>query len=217
MSKFTNSRRVVLSALWLAVVVAAVEILPRTHAQTTKSMQKMIKTMTYPPARKSDQTDDYHGVKVSDPYRWLEDLDSEETRTWVEAENKLAFGYLREIPATEKIKERLTKLWNYERFGVPFKEGSRYFYTRNTGLQNQAVLYSVASLADEAKLLLDPNTLSSDGTVALSGLSISHDGKLMAYSLSASGSDWQEWRVRNVETGKDTDDDLKWVKFSGAS
>ena len=173
--------------------------------------------MTYPPARKSDQTDDYHGVKVADPYRWLEDLDSDETKAWVEAENKLTFSYLNEIPARAKIRERLTKLWNYERYGTPFKEGGRYFYARNSGLQNQSVYYSVTSLTDEPKLLLDPNTLSTDGTVALSGLAPSNDGKLLAYSLSASGSDWQEWKVRDVETGKDLSDDLKWVKFSGAS
>lgn len=213
----TNFRGARLVVLILALAIVSVPSLTRPRAQNLDVKQKMIKTIAYPAARKSEQTDDYHGVKVADPYRWLEDLDAAETRSWVEAENKLAFGYLKEIPATEKIKERLTKLWNYERFGVPFKEGSRYFYTRNTGLQNQAVLYSVSSLSDEPKLLLDPNTLSADGTVALSGLSISHDGKLMAYSLSASGSDWQEWKVRDVASGKDTADDLKWVKFSGAS
>jgi len=173
--------------------------------------------MTYPPARKGDQVDDYHGVKVSDPYRWLEDLDSEETKAWVEAENKLTFAYLNEIPQRAKIKERLTKLWNYERYGVPFKEGGHYFYARNSGLQNQSVYYTVTSLSDEPKLLIDPNTLSNDGTVALSGLTPSCDGKLMAYGLSASGSDWQEWKVRDVETGKDLSDYIKWVKFSGAS
>jgi prolyl oligopeptidase len=179
--------------------------------------QEMIKSNNYPPARKSDQVDDYHGVKVADPYRWLEDLDSEETRNWVEAENKLSFAYLESIPARSALKERLTKLWNYEKYGIPFKEGSRYFYTRNSGLQNQAVLYTVTSLDAQPQLVLDPNTLSADGTVALSGLQVSPDGKLLAYSLSASGSDWQEWKVRDVETGKDLSDDLKWVKFSGAS
>ena len=177
----------------------------------------MIKPNSYPPARKSDQIDDYHGVKVADPYRWLEDLDSEETRNWVEAENKLSFGFLASIPARTALKERLTKLWNYEKYGIPFKEGSRYFYTRNSGLQNQAVLYTVTSLNAEPQMVLDPNTLSADGTVALSGMQVSPDGKLLAYSLSASGSDWQEWKVRDVETGKDLSDQLKWVKFSGAS
>ncbi len=179
--------------------------------------QQMIKPNTYPPARKSDQVDDYHGVKVADPYRWLEDLDSEETRAWVEAENKLSFAYLAAIPARTALKDRLTKLWNYEKYGTPFKEGNRYFYTRNSGLQNQSVLYTVTSLDAQPQLVLDPNTLSADGTVALSGLQASPDGKLLAYSLSASGSDWQEWKVRDVETSKDLSDDLKWVKFSGVS
>src|SRR6185369_9545661 len=160
--------------------------------------QQMIKSNNYPPARKSDQVDDYHGVKVADPYRWLEDLDSEETRAWVEAENKLSFSYLAAIPARTALKERLTKLWNYEKYGTPFKEGNRYFYTRNSGLQNQAVLYTVTSLDAQPQLVLDPNTLSADGTVAVSGMQASPDGKLLAYSLSASGSDWQEWKVRDV-------------------
>jgi prolyl oligopeptidase len=179
--------------------------------------QQMIKPITYPVARKGDQVDDYHGVKVADPYRWLEDLDSEETRAWVEAENKLTFGYLESIPQRTAIKERLTKLWNYEKYGIPFKEGNRYFYTRNSGLQNQAVLYTVTALDAQPQMVLDPNTLSADGTVAVSGLQVSPDGKLLAYSLSASGSDWQEWKVRDVETSKDLSDHLKWVKFSGVS
>jgi len=173
----------------------------------------MTKANNYPEARKGDQVDDYHGVKVADPYRWLEDLDSEETRTWVEAENKLSFGFLNSIPARAAIKERLTKLWNYEKYGIPFKESNRYFYTRNSGLQNQAVLYTVTALDAQPQLVLDPNTLSTDGTVALSGTEVSPDGKLLAYGLSASGSDWQEWKVRNVETGQDLSDHLKWVKF----
>ncbi|HEU4477776.1 MAG TPA: prolyl oligopeptidase family serine peptidase [Pyrinomonadaceae bacterium] len=179
--------------------------------------QQMIKPNNYPPARKSDQVDDYHGVKVADPYRWLEELDSEETRNWVEAENKLSFGYLAAIPERNTLKERLTKLWNYEKYGIPFKEGNRYFYTRNSGLQNQAVLYTVTALDAQPQVVLDPNSLSADGTVALSGMQVSPDGKFIAYSLSASGSDWQEWKVRDVETSKDLSDHLKWVKFSGAS
>ena len=179
--------------------------------------QQMIKPNNYPPARKSDQVDDYHGTKVTDPYRWLEDLDSEETRNWVEAENKLSFGYLASIPARNALKDRLTKLWNYEKYGIPFKEGNRYFYTRNSGLQNQAVLYTVTGLDAQPQMVLDPNTLSADGTVAVSGLQVSPDGKLLAYSLSASGSDWQEWKVRDVETSKDLSDRLQWVKFSGVS
>ena len=177
----------------------------------------MIQTNKYPVARKADQVDDYHGVKVADPYRWLEDLDSEETRKWVEAQNNLTFAFLNAIPQRTAIRERLTKLWNFEKYGVPFKEGNRYFYTRNSGLQNQSVLYTVTALDAQPQMILDPNTLSPDGTVAVSGLQVSPDGKLLAYSLSASGSDWQEWKVRDVETSKDLSDHLKWVKFSGVS
>ena len=177
----------------------------------------MIQTNHYPVARKSDQVDDYHGTKVADPYRWLEDLDSAETAKWVAAENKLTFDFLNSIPQRAAIKERLTRLWNYEKFGVPMKEGSRYFYTRNSGLQNQSVLYTVTSLDAEPRMILDPNTLSADGTVAVSGVQASPDGKLLAYSLSASGSDWQEWKVRDVQTTKDLSDQLKWVKFSSVS
>ena len=177
----------------------------------------MIQTNHYPVARKSDQVDDYHGTKVADPYRWLEDLDSAETAKWVAAENKLTFDFLNSIPQRAAIKERLTRLWNYEKFGVPIKEGSRYFYTRNSGLQNQSVLYTVTSLEAEPRMILDPNTLSADGTVAVSGVQASPDGKLLAYSLSASGSDWQEWKVRDVQTTKDLSDQLKWVKFSSVS
>jgi prolyl oligopeptidase len=179
--------------------------------------QQMTKPNSYPPARKADQVDDYHGVKVADPYRWLEDLDSEETRKWVEAQNKLSFGFLDSIPARATVKDRLTKLWNYEKYGIPSREGNRYFYTRNSGLQNQAVLYTVTSLDAQPQMVLDPNTLSTDGTVALSGTEVSPDGKLLAYSLSASGSDWQEWKVREVATNKDLSDHLKWVKFSDVS
>ena len=175
------------------------------------------KPLAYPATKKGEQVDDYHGVKVADPYRWLEDLDTPDTKAWVEAQNRLTNAYLAEIPARQKIKERLTKLWNFERYGIPFREGNRYFYTKNDGLQNQSVLYTVASLSDEPRVLLDPNKLSADGTVALAGTAISRDGKLMAYGLSASGSDWSEWPVRDTESGQDLADHVKWVKFSGAS
>ena len=173
--------------------------------------------LAYPAARKDDQVDDYHGVKVPDPYRWLEDDNSEETKAWVEAENKVTFAYLDAIPERAAIKERLTKLWNYERFGVPFHEGGRYFYTRNSGLQNQRVLYVAEKLDAAPRVLLDPNTLSSDGTVALAGYAASEDGKWLAYGLSRAGSDWEEWRVRDVATGEDRSDLVEWVKFSGAA
>jgi prolyl oligopeptidase len=173
--------------------------------------------LVYPKAKTVDQIDDYHGVKVADPYRWLEDTDSADTHDWVEAENKLTFSYLDQIPFRAAVRERLTKLWNYERFTVPAQQGGRYFYSHNNGLQNQDVLLVAESLNAEPRVLLDPNTLSSDGTVALSGTSITDDGKLMAYGTAVSGSDWQEWHVRDVDTGKDLPDLIKWVKFSGAS
>ncbi len=174
-------------------------------------------SLVYPQAAKVEQVDDYHGTLVADPYRWLEDPDSEETTAWVEAENEVTFAYLGAIPARERIQERLTQLWNYEKYGVPFKKGERYFYFKNDGLQNQSILYTLMTLAGEPTVLLDPNTLSEDGTVALASLSMSEDGKFLAYSLSTSGSDWQEWKVRDVESGQDLVDHLKWVKFSGAS
>ena len=173
--------------------------------------------LTYPQARRSDQVDDYHGTKVADPYRWLEDTDSAETHAWVEAENKLTFGYLDQIPYRQALRDRLTKLWNYERYTVPSQHGGRYFFQHNTGLQQQNVLLVAESIHGEPRVLLDPNLLSSDGTVALAGAEISDDGKLMAYGLATSGSDWNEWHVRDIDTGKDLSDDLKWVKFSGAS
>ena len=173
--------------------------------------------LTYPKARKDTVVDTYHGQKVADPYRWLEDPDSAETRAWVEAENKVTFSYLDSIPARGPLKNRLTKLWDYEKFGLPRQEGGRYFFSRNSGLQNQSVLYTADTLEAQPRVLLDPNTLSSDGTVALSGSSVSDDGRLIAYGIAAAGSDWNEWKVRNVETGRDLADHLKWIKFSGAS
>jgi prolyl oligopeptidase len=173
--------------------------------------------LTYPQARRGDQVDDYHGTKVADPYRWLEDTDSAETHAWVEAENKLTFGYLEQLPYRQEIRDRLTKLWNYERFTTPSQHGGRYFFQHNTGLQQQNVLLVAESLTAEPRVLLDPNTLSTDGTVALAAAEISDDGKLMAYAIATSGSDWTEWHVRDIDTGKDLSDDLKWVKFSGAS
>lgn len=172
---------------------------------------------TYPTSRKSDVIDEIHGTIVPDPYRWLEDLDSEETLKWIEEQNKVTFEFLEKIPEREKIRKRLTQLWDYEKFGVPHRESNRYFFSKNDGLQNQSVLYTAESLQDKPRVLLDPNQLSSDGTIALVGYSISDDGNLMAYGLSASGSDWMEWKVRDVATAKDLPDVLKWIKFSSAA
>src|ERR1019366_6987757 len=151
------------------------------------------------------------------PYRWLEDDNSPATKSWVEAENNVTFGYLNTIPERAEIRARLTKLWNFEPYSVPFKRGEHYFYSRNDGLQNQSVIYAVDALDATPRVVIDPNTLSKDGTVALAGMAPSEDGNLLAYGLSSAGSDWEEWKVRDVRTGKDLADDLQWVKFSGAS
>ena len=171
----------------------------------------------YPDAPRDATVDDYHGTKVADPYRPLEDPDSAVTRRWVEAENAITMPYLEAIPARAKLKARLTKLWDYEKFSAPRMEGGRYFYSRNTGLQNQGVLYSTDTLDGEGRVLLDPNSLSGDGTTALSGTSVSPDGSQIAYGLAEAGSDWNIWKVRKVADGADRDDVLKWIKFSGAS
>jgi prolyl oligopeptidase len=171
----------------------------------------------YPKTRKVEQNDEYHGTKIADPYRWLEDDNSAETKAWVESQNKVTNAYLATIPERETIKKRLTELWNYEKYSAPFKEGGKYFYYKNDGLQNQSVLYVADSVKDKGRVLLDPNKLSADGTVALSGLSISDDGKMLAYGLAGAGSDWQEWHFMNVETGEKLPDVLKNIKFSGAS
>ncbi|MDX2198191.1 MAG: prolyl oligopeptidase family serine peptidase [Phycisphaerae bacterium] len=171
----------------------------------------------YPESKKVDQVDDFHGTKVADPYRWLENLDSAETAAWVDAQNAVTFGMLEQIPAREPIQKRLLEIWNYERYTAPNKTGDRYFFSRNDGLQNQSVMYWATSLSAAPTVLLDPNTLSKDGTVAISSLTISDDGKKMAYGLSSAGSDWVEMRVRNVDTGADLPDVLKWIKFSSAA
>ena len=172
--------------------------------------------LPYPAARKENVFDVIHGVRVDDPYRWLEDPDSRESGAWVEAETKVTEAFLAGVPRRDAIRERLTELWDYERFGIPDKEGGRYFFRRNDGLQNQSVLYVLDDLSGEPRMLLDPNALSEDGTVALSGWSADHKGRLLAYGVSIAGSDWQEWKVRDVATGADRADHLRWVKFSGA-
>ena len=172
--------------------------------------------MNYPEAPRSETVDDYHGTKVADPYRPLEDPDAPATRAWIEAENRITFDFLNAIPQRSAIRRRLTELWDFEKFGTPSEEGGRYFFTHNSGLQNQSVLFWTDSLEADPRVLLDPNTLSADGTVALAGTAASKDGKLLAYGIAAAGSDWNEWKVRDVRTGKDLDDHLRWIKFSGA-
>lgn len=173
--------------------------------------------LVYPVTPKGDTVDVYHGISIPDPYRWLEDDNSEATKAWVKAQNTVAFDYLKSIPQRDAIRDRLTALWNYERVGLPARHGDRWFYTRNSGLQNQSVLYRADELSGESKVLLDPNTLSKDGTVSLTVTSVSEDGKWLVYGTSAGGSDWNEFRIRNIDTGEDMPEVLKWIKFSGAS
>jgi len=193
-------------------LLAAVLVLPSVVACQTPAMR-----LEYPETKTVNQVDDYSGTAVRDPYRWLEDTDSPETRAWVEAQNKVTSAFLEQIPERERIRKRLTELWNYERYGLPSREGKYYIYSRNDGLQNQSVIYKTASLEGTPQVLLDPNVLSPDGTVALSSMAFSEDGKRVAYSLAASGSDWVEWKVRDVESGQDLADHLKWSKFGEAS
>lgn len=173
--------------------------------------------LTYPKAPTGTQVDNYHGTQVPDPYRWLEDVDSPETIAWVEAQNKLTFGYLGQIPARDKIRKRLTSLWDFNRAMTIYHRGNKYFQFRNSGLQNQDVFYVMDSPTATGKVLLDPNTLSKDGTAALNTWSVSEDGNWLAYAISRSGSDWVEWRVRNVTNGEDLHETLEWSKFSGAA
>src|SRR5437763_777695 len=173
--------------------------------------------LSQPAATRGTQVDVYHGTSIAGPYRWLEDVDSPATTAWVAAQNRLTASFLASIPQREKIRARLTQLWNYERYSAPFKENGRYFYFQNTGLQNQSVMYVQDGRDAAARVLLDPNVLSTDGTVALSATSVSDDGHYLAYSLSTSGSDWQEVHVRDVNNARDLSDALKWVKFSGTS
>jgi prolyl oligopeptidase len=183
-----------------------------------KSQEPDMTSVSVPKTRTVEQVDNYHGTSVNDPFRWLEDTEAKETAEWVADENKATFDYLEKIPQREPIRDRLTQVWNYERYGLPDKFGDQYFFTYNDGLQNQSVLY-VAKAPDgsDKRVLLDPNTLAADGTVALTDWKVRHDGKYVAYSLASAGSDWNTWYIRDVATGKDLDDKVEWVKFSSAS
>jgi len=176
-------------------------------------------TMEYPQTKRINRVDDFFGTPVADPFRWLEESvrKSDEVRDWVEAQNKVAFAEIEMLPFRKEIEARLTELWDYEKFGVPFKRGGQYFYYKNNGLQNQPVLYKLKSLDDEPKVLVDPNTWSEDGTDAIGGVEISDDGKLMAYGIQKAGSDWRTWKVLEVETGKVLSDELNWIKFGEVS
>ncbi|HXH13431.1 MAG TPA: prolyl oligopeptidase family serine peptidase [Alphaproteobacteria bacterium] len=175
------------------------------------------KPLHYPPTRRDAVVDDYHGIPVADPYRWLEDLAAPETQDWIAAQNRLTRAYLDAIPNREHIQARLTALWNHPRCSVPYRAGSRYFFTKNDGLQNQDVLYMQQGLNGEPLAILDPNRFSDDGTVALISEAYSHDGTLLAYGLSQRGSDWQEIRIRHIDSGRDYEEVIRWCKFAGVA
>jgi prolyl oligopeptidase len=190
-----------------ALIVTALAVLPALA----------LAGIDYPPAQRGDHVDSYNGVAVPDPYRWMEDIDSPSTRAWVQAQVKISDPYLAALPHRDEIAHRLKEIWNYERWSAPERYGSSWFYTHNDGLQNQAVLYVTSDPADKGRVLLDPNALSADGTISLREMAVSDDGRLLAYALSEGGSDWQIWHVRNVSTGKDLPDTLRWSKAGAGS
>jgi prolyl oligopeptidase len=199
-------------ARWI-ITLAAIALLCAApvvvHVQSTK--------ISYPPARKGDVVDDYHGAKVADPYRWMESLDAPEVAEWVAAENKLTDGYLERLPTRERFRLRIRELWDYPKTGIPQREGGRYFYSRNSGLQRQSPVYMRATLTAPPTIALDPNVISPDGSLPVSQWAPSPDGKLFAYTLSEGGADWQTVHVRDLATGKDLGDEVKWMRFSGLS
>ncbi len=188
-----------------------------TSVLTTFSMSHQVAAqISHPTTRKVEHVDTYHGEKVADPYRWLEDDNSAETKAWVVAQNEVTRKYLDALPKRADIQQRYTALYNFEKYSTPWKEGGRYFWSRNDGLQQQYVHYVADSLTAAPRVLLDPNTLSKDGTVSVAFTSVSRDGKRLAYGLSSAGSDWTEIRVRDIDSGKDLPDRIQWVKFSSA-
>ena len=211
-------KKITISITFLLLFYAGCVAPPQSVSSEVTSIEESIFTSSkwdYPETRKVDVTDNYHGTVVRDEYRWLEDDNSEETASWITAQNEMTFGYLDQIPFRNRIKDRLTELWDYPKYGTPFKEGGKYYFFKNEGLQNQSVLYVQDELDSEARLVIDPNSFSEDGTIALSGLSFSHDGRYIAYGKSSSGSDWRQFFVRDLETREDLSDHLKWIKFTG--
>jgi prolyl oligopeptidase len=195
---------------WIYLVTLAVALTLATEHSIGQKLQ-------YPHAKKVDQVDTYFGVKVADPYRWLEDENSPATKEWVEAENKVTFAYLEKIPFRQQLRERLEKLFDYPKYSAPFKKGEYFFFSKNDGLQNQSVLYRQMGLDGKPEVVLDPNTFSEDGTTRLSSFSLSKDGKYAAYGISRGGSDWQELYVMEMAGLTRLPDSLRWIKFSGAA
>ena len=169
--------------------------------------------LTYPSAPRGEVVEDFNGVKVPDPYRWLEQLDSPETRSWVVAEAQLTDLYVAKINARDKVRERLTQLLDYGKYGAPFRRGAHYFYSYNSGLQPQSILYETEGLQGKPKVAFDPNTISTNGTLVVTGYTVSRDGRLLAYGISRGSSDWTDWHIRDLSTGKDLPDLLRWIKY----
>ncbi len=195
----------------------------RTHSLTLALLLLLVPVLVaedadYPESKRIDHTDDYHGTEVADPYRWLENdvREDEDVADWVGAQNTVTFEYLGNLPGREAIRTRLETLWNYEKYSAPFKAGGRYFFSKNDGLQNQYVFYVQDSLEEEPRVLIDPNGWSEDGTMALSGTAVSPTGKHLAYGIQDGGSDWRTWRVMEIDSGRVLDEQIDWVKFSGA-
>jgi prolyl oligopeptidase len=201
---------------WLGLMIAAVAALGVVAGCANTGGANGSAGLKYPSTRTVDQVDTYHGTRVADPYRWLEDDNSADTKAWVTAQNAVTEKHLSALPQRLPVRKLYTDLYNFEKFGLPYKEGGRYFWWRNDGLQQQNVVYTAATLEAPPVVALDPNSLSKDGTVALTGTVPSKDGKLLAYGVAEGGSDWQTWRVRDLATGKDLPDVLRWVKFSSA-
>jgi len=209
---FPSARTVAFACV--ALVLVACSAKPVVAPDGTASATSAAAVPAYPPARRVDQTDDYHGVRVADPYRWMEDLDGPELAQWIAEQNRLTESWLADVPGRAGIKQRLTRLYDYERYEAPRVHGGRYFYLRNDGLQNQSPLYVQDGPEGSPRVLLDPNTLAPDGTIALAEFGVSHDGKRVAYSLSDGGSDWRTIRVRDVASGEDLADRVQWAKFT---
>lgn len=211
---FKHSPIVVALAVALAATLVACGGSPEPEVVAPPTAPVAAAKLVYPSARAVEQVDDYHGTQVSDPYRWMENLDDAELQPWIAAQNTLVDGYIKDVPNRDKLKARMTALWDYERYGVPEIHGGKYFFTRNDGLQNQSPVVVQDKLDGEPRLLIDPNTLSADGTISLSESAVSPDGKFYAYSMSDGGSDWRTIRIRNVETGVDLEDEIRWAKFT---
>jgi len=173
--------------------------------------------LKYPDTKKENVVDDYNGAKVEDPYRWLEDDNSEQTKAWVKEENKVTLDYLSRIPYRDKVKKRIEEMWNYPKYGAPFQKGDHYYFQKNDGLQNQSVWFTQKGLSGKPEVFIDPNKLSEDGTVSLGGINFSLNGRYAAYTIQKSGSDWQEGYIMDVATKKLIGDRLTWLKFTGFS